>query len=75
MDYFSLEEVKSIRKLRRKRNDVFHASNFKKMLITSKEASHCIGMSLFLFFKKLDIKKILDMLLVHDRIYNALHKR
>ncbi|MFX1307935.1 MAG: hypothetical protein ACFFDG_14075, partial [Promethearchaeota archaeon] len=72
LDYLPLEKVKKIRKLRKKRNDVFHASSLDKMIVSSKEASSCIGMSLFLFFKELGIDKIVDMLPVHNRIYRAL---
>ncbi len=74
MDYLTFDEVKEIRKLRRKRNNVFHASSQEKMNVSSKEASGCIGMCLFLFFKELGINKVVDMLPVHNRIYKALHK-
>lgn len=74
MDYLTLEKVKKIRKLRRKRNSVFHASSQEKLKVSSIEASSCIGMSLFLFFKELGINKIVEMQPVHNRIYKALHK-
>jgi len=77
MDCISLDEVREIRKLRQKRNDLFHFKSAEKIKVSQEDAIKCISMGLKLLIRESKAFKgesIIDMAPVSQRIYSAIHR-
>jgi len=77
MDGISLDDVKEIRYLRKKRNDLFHFKSPEKGKVSEEDADRCIGMGLnFLTrgLKDFEGEDIADLKSIRQKIYTAIHK-
>lgn len=81
LGYLSLDDTKQIRKIRRKRNDLFHSSSIEKREVSRFDAFDCINTGLFLLYREAGLTEstnieglsIIDASNIRNNIFNAIH--